>query len=86
MQRMKLELSSFSYTIRDWPRKDNTGPDALTRVNLEKLRRFWLLAHCLPSENLPFCIDDVKNISSPWKACTELKQRVCSQRVYRKCL
>ena len=96
IQSWRLELASFSYPIQYRPGKENIGPDALSRAfcgticapNLYSLHN----NHCHPgvsrllyyvrSKNLPFSVNEVKNVCSSCKICAEVKPRFFSKPQY----
>lgn len=86
----RLELASFSYTVRYRPGKDNVVPDSLTRasccsvVSNSTLREIHnglchpgvtRLLHFVRSKNLPFSTDDVRRICASCKPCSEIKPK-----------
>ena len=87
IQSWRLELASFSYTIKYRPGRDNAGPDTLTRAfcssisdsNLEVIHNGLChpgvarLLHFVRSKNLPFSTEDVKKTCSSCRTCAELK-------------
>ena len=90
IQQWRLELASYSYTIRYRPGKDNAAPDAFTRAycatipkssNLEQLHSglchpgVTRFLHYVRSKNLPFSTEDVKKLCSSCSVCAELKPR-----------
>ena len=70
IQCWRLELASFSYTIKYWPGVENVAPDALTRVTCAVTNHYDLkelhenmchpgvrrLSHYVRSKNLPFSV------------------------------
>jgi hypothetical protein len=85
----RLELASFSYSIRYRPGINNVGPDTLTRAfcasvsnvesNLETLHKelccpgVTRLWHFVRSRNLPYSLEDVKRCCSKCQTCAEIK-------------
>ena len=85
----RLELASFSYSIRYRPGSKNVGPDTLTRAfcasvstsesRLDVLHRelccpgVTRLWHFVRSKNLPYSLADVKLCCSNCSTCSELK-------------
>ena len=85
----RLELASFSYSIRYRPGKKNVGPDTLTRAfcatvtisesTLEAIHKelccpgVTRLWHFVRSKNLPYSLDDVKLCCSNCVTCSEIK-------------
>ena len=87
IQCWRLELASYSYTIKYGPGKDNACADSLTRafcnstllLNLVKIHAAlchpgitWLL-HFVRTKNLLFSTDDVRKVCSNCRICAELK-------------
>ena len=77
VQQWRIELASFSYTIKYRPSKQNTGPDTFSKAfcssialqsSLEKLHNnlcrpgISRLLHFVRAKNLPFSTTDVKRI------------------------
>ena len=85
--RWRLELSSFHYEISYRPGKDNLGADALSRLcasvnqSLSDLHKSLChpgisrLTHFVRSKNLPFSMEDIKNICSSCPTCAKVKPR-----------
>ena len=87
IQCWRLELASFSYTIKYRPGVENVAPDALTRVTCAVTNHYDLkelhenmchsgvrrLSHYVRSKNLPFSVEDVKKVCSSCPTCAELK-------------
>ena len=85
----RLELASFSYTIKFRPGRDNVAADAFTRAVCASVNTFTLqelhqnlchpgvrrLAHYVRAKNLPFSMGDVKETCSSCRVCAELKPR-----------
>ena len=85
----RLELASFSYTIKFRPGRDNVAADAFTRAVCASVNTFTLqelhqnlchpgvrrLAHYVRAKNLPFSMEDVKRTCSSCRVCAELKPR-----------
>ena len=83
----RLELSSFSYSIRYHPGKENVAPDALTRThcasfssNDAKLKELHeglcypgisRMLHFVHTKNLPFSTKDVKHVNSSCRTCAQ---------------
>ena len=89
IQCWRLELASFSYSIKYKQGKDNVAADAFTRVVFASTNTFNLyelhnnlchpgirrLSHYVRSKNLPFSIEDVKEVCPKCNICAELKPR-----------
>ena len=90
IQRWRLELSEFHYDVIYRPGKENHAADAfsrnicgstLTTVDLKRLHDSLChpgvtrLMHFVRARNLPFSIDDVRNITSNCRICCEVKPR-----------
>lgn len=87
IQCWRLELASFSYSIKYRPGIENAAPDALTRAVCAVTNTFDLkelhdnlchpgvrrLSHYVRSKNLPFSMEDVKKICSSCPTCAKLK-------------
>jgi transposase InsO family protein len=87
IQEWRMELASYSYSIKYRPGKENTGPDSFTRMFCNAVDRNGLhdihvnlchpgvtrLLHYVRSKNLPYSTDDVKKTCSNCKTCAELK-------------
>ncbi|XP_041366948.1 uncharacterized protein LOC121381669 [Gigantopelta aegis] len=88
IQGWRLELSSFSYSIKYRPGKDNVAPDTFTRAfcasattssNLSDIHiqlchpGVTRLLHFVRSKNLPYSTDDVRRVCASCKICAELK-------------
>ena len=85
----RLELASFSYSIRYRPGSKNVGPDTFTRAfcavisesKLETLHRelccpgVTRLWHFVRSKNLPYSLDDVKRCCEKCATCAQVKPR-----------
>ena len=87
----RLELASFSYSVRYRPGKLNVGPDALTRVTCATVSDSdskLLELHqelCCPgitrfwsfvrSKDLPYSLDDIKRCCKNCQTCAELKPK-----------
>ena len=85
----RLELASFSYSIRYRPGKENVAPDALTRThcasissNDAKLKELHeglchsgisRMLHFVCTKNLPFYTEDVKRVNSSCRTCAQVK-------------
>lgn len=84
----RVELASFSYTIKYRPGNENVAPDTLTRVNccasfstsnLSDIHDglchpgVTRLLHFVRSRNLPFSTEDVKKTCASCRICSELK-------------
>ena len=89
IQAWRAELGMFSYRIIHRPGSENVAPDALSRVcsaigqpgNLHGLHqslghagvsRLWHFVRC---KNLPYSIDEVRNVCLNCQTCGELKPR-----------
>ena len=87
--RWRLELSCFSYSIIHRPGCDNVGPNTLTRgfcgsIGNNDLRDLHdalcrsgitRLAHFVPSKNLPYSINDIRQMTSNREVCLKLKPK-----------
>ena len=87
IQCWRLELASYSYTIKYRPKKDNAAADSLTRAfcgstlssNLVEIHAALChpgvtrLLHFVRTMNLPFSTDDVCKVCSNCRFCSELK-------------
>ena len=85
----RLELASFSYTIKYRPGRDNVVADSMTRAycasmstsNLMKIHSglchpgITRLLHFVRTKNLPFSAEDVRKVCSTCQICSELKPR-----------
>ena len=85
----RLELASFSYTIRYRPGKLNVGPDTLTRascgaISVAESRLMQLhkelccpgvmrFWHFVRSKNFPYSLDEIKKCCSTCPTCAEVK-------------
>ena len=90
----RLELSSFSYSIRYRPGSQNCGPDTLTRVlcaaisrsgsELEALHKELCCPgvtrfwHFVRSKNLPYSLEDIKKCCDKCGVCALVKPRFFS--------
>ena len=89
----KSELSSFEYDIIHRPGVENVGPDAMSRLcsaikpgmTLKQvhealahpgIRRMY---HFIRSKNLPFSMNEVKDLCANCKICAEIKPRFFNQ-------
>ena len=91
----RLELASFSYTVRYRPGELNVGPDTLTRAScsvgavprsrLEDLHKelccpgITRLWHFVRSRNLPYSLDDVRSCCNNCDTCAEIRPQFFSQ-------
>ena len=87
IQSWRLELVSFSYTVKYRPGKDNVAPDSFTRAfiasvstsNLTEIHNglghpgVTRMLHFIRSKNMPFSTEDVKKTCSTCRICAELK-------------
>ena len=87
IMRWRVELSSYKYDIVYRPGKDNKGADTFTRmfcaaVNANTLQdvhnllchpRITRMMHFIRSRNLPYSLDDIKQMTSTCNVCLELK-------------
>ena len=85
----RLELASFSYSIRCRPGKENVAPDALTRTHcasisssdakLKELHEglchpgILWMLHFVRTKTLPFSTEDVKRVNSSCRTCAQVK-------------
>lgn len=88
--RWRLELAAFSYDISYRPGRLNIAPDTLSRFDLAAsvhvdtlstlhenlchpgITRLW---HFVKTRNLPFSLDDVKNVIGACRTCARFKPR-----------
>ena len=84
IQCWRLELASFSFTIKYRPGRDNVVADSLTRAycasmstsNLMEIHSgITRLLHFVRTKNLPFSAEDVRKVCSTCQVCSELKPR-----------
>ena len=87
IQCWRLELASFSYTIKYRPGRDNVVADSLTRAycastsNLMEIHSglchpgITRLLHFVRTKNLPFSAEDVRKVCLTCQICSELKPR-----------
>lgn len=90
IQRWRLELSSFHYDVVYRPGKENQAADAFSRsvcgatpssTDLKHLHDslchpgITRLMHFVRARNLPFSLDEVKNITANCRVCSEVKPR-----------
>ena len=87
IQSWRLELASFSYTVKYRPGKDNVAPDSFTRAFIASMSTSSLseihnglghpgvtrMLHFVRSKTKPFSTDDVKKTCSTRRICVELK-------------
>ena len=88
IQRWKLELSCFSYDVVYRPGPDNVGADALSRATCSTLTcenelqtlhnnlchpGVVRMFHFVKARNLPYTIDNVKQITSKCSICSRVK-------------
>jgi len=86
--RWRLELSTFCYDIQYRPGRENLSSDAISRLcslySLENLKQLHQklchpgvrrLTHYVKENNLPFSINDIKQICESCCSCRELKPR-----------
>ena len=87
IQSWRLELASFSYTVKYRPGKDNVAPDSFTHAfiasvstsNLTEIHNglghpgVTRMLHFIRSKNMPFSTEDVKKTCSTCRICAELK-------------
>ena len=85
----RSELGNFDYDILHRPGKDNVVPDTLTRISsivfnglkLQEIHNHLghpgvtRLTHFVRTKNLPFSVEDVKNVCRDCKVCAEVKPR-----------
>ena len=91
VQQWRIELPSFSYTIKYRPGKQNTGPDTFSkafcssitsRSSLEELHNnlchpgISRLLHFVRAKNLPFSTTDVKRVVNSCPICAEIKPQL----------
>ena len=87
IQSRRLELASFSYTVKYRPGKDNVAPDPSTRAFIASMStpslseihsglrhpRVTRMLHFVRSKNMLFSTEDVKKTCSTCRICAELK-------------
>lgn len=87
IQDWRLELASFSYTVKYRPGRDNVAPDSFTRAftasmlttNLMEIHSALChpgvtrMLHFVRSKNLPYSTEEVKKVCSSCRICAELK-------------
>ena len=79
IQSWRLELASFSYTVKCRPRKDNMAPDSFTRARLSEIHNglghpgVIRMLHFVRSKNMPFSTEVVKKTCFACRICAELK-------------
>ena len=90
IQSWRLELASFSYTVKYRPGKDNVAPNSFIRAfiasmstsNLSEIHNglghpgVTLMLHFVRSKNMPFSTEDVEKTCSTYKICAELKPQL----------
>ena len=91
IQSWRLELASFSYTVKYRPGKDNVAPDSFTRAFVAPMSTSRLseihnglghpvvtrMLHFVRSKNMPFSTECVKKTCSTCRICAELKPQFC---------
>ena len=91
IQCRRLELASYSYTIKYRFGKDNAAADFLTRAfcgsalssNLSEIHAAFChpgvtrLLHFVRTKNLPFSTGEVRKVCSNCRICAELKPSFC---------
>ncbi|XP_068235485.1 uncharacterized protein [Palaemon carinicauda] len=90
IQKWRLELASYSYTIQYRPGKQNIAPDTLTRAYCCSISSMSSLTdihenlchpgvtrllHFVQSKNLPFSTDDVKRVCASCRICAQQKPK-----------
>lgn len=88
IERWRLELSCFKYDIIYRPGKENKVADALTRVcahmdlnNLKTIHEnlchpgITRMNHWTRSKNLPYSINDIRQMTANCRVCAEIKPR-----------
>ena len=89
IQSWRLELASFSYTVKYRPGKDNVAPDSFTRAFIASMSTSRLseihnglghpgvtrMLHFARSKNMPFSTD-VEKTCSTCRICAELKPQL----------
>ncbi|XP_063380929.1 uncharacterized protein LOC134667447 [Cydia fagiglandana] len=91
IERWRLELSCFKYDIVYRPGKENTVADALTRVcahmNTDNLKTLHdnlchpgivRMNHWVRSKNLPYSLNDIRQMTANCRVCAEIKPRYAS--------
>ena len=87
IQTWRLELASFSYTVKYQPGKDNVAPDSFTRAFIASMSTSNLteihnglchpgvtrMVHFVRSKNMQFSTEEVKKTCSTCRICAELK-------------
>lgn len=90
IQRWRLELAAYKFEIVYRPGKDNYAADALSRVCATAQTRTAKLItlhealchpgvsrmfHWIRSKNLPYSVEEVRNMTNSCRTCTEIKPR-----------
>ena len=89
IMRCRVALSPYSYNIQFRPGKYNDGPDTFTRVKCASIYSNSLrdihtvlchpgvtrLNHFIKSKNLPYSLDNIKQVCMECKICQEVKTR-----------
>ena len=87
IQAWRAELGTFSYTVQHKPGVENVPPDTMSRVcgamlpesSLKEIHKILghpgvtRLMHFIRSKNLPYSLDDVRQVCLQCKDCAEIK-------------
>ena len=87
--RWRLELMQYDYDIVYRAGKQNTAPDKLSRVHCASLSTSAMydihaklchpgvtrMHHYIKTKNLPYSLDEVRNMTASCKICAEIKPK-----------